>query len=836
VEKRRLKNTSEYISLLGFGGLRLPLQAGSESEIDKNAVFEMVDHAIERGINYFDTAYGYSHGKSELVLGEALSRHPRDKYNLATKMPLTSIKSEHDVKHIFDDQLRKCRVDFFDFYLLHNINRTYWETIENFKVYDFLKEKQKHGLIRHLGFSFHDTPEFLLKTIDTYSWDFAQIQLNYMDWKLQNAQDQYRILKERDIPIMVMEPVRGGTLASLCEESDALLKKQKPEMSVASWAIRYVVTFPEVITVLSGMSNMTQLKDNIATIENFIPLKEDDYKVLESALTIYQKLSIIPCTGCGYCNNCPHGIDIPSILAIYNTYSRGVSIGNRSPKTDFINRYNILIENKKGHRCIKCNQCVSHCPQHIDIPHWIEIVNKINEMFINNKYEIAIIGMHDPNYGNLLTAYAMFKVITDMGKTVIMLDRPLASIDKPSKDNFSIFRENPYPDYALSDIYPDKNSMKELNDKVDVFILPSDQNLRPLLFLNYDKYTLLDWVRDDKPKISYSSSFGTSSFEGDDNVRAEMGFYLSRFDAISVREESGIQYAKDNFGLDVEQVLDPVFLCPPDVFSKMADNNNLRIPSQPFLGSYILFPTDQRAVFLDNLQISLHLKNSCTIIGAYWTWVLENGHTLWKKDFIEQAYVEEFLACVQSCEYFITDSFHGVCFSIIFKKNFIVIYDNVQQSKSLTRFHDLLKKLNLKERIISSLDEKEGLKILQEDINYDEVHAILNAEIIRSMSWLNNTLNNVSSVKKNMSAYDILDKKIQKLKDMNDKLEDRLECLKKQTEYLENKIKEIEPQLPCNYWIIRKTIGFFRSLKNKGVAYTMILLIKKIKNRIIVHQ
>jgi coenzyme F420-reducing hydrogenase beta subunit len=438
---------------------------------------------------------------------------------------------------------------------------------------------------------------------------------------------------------------------------------------------------------------------------------------------------------------------------------------------------------------------------------------KTLDYVINKKYEIAIIGMHDPNYGNLLTAYAMYKVITDMGKTALMLDRPLTSTDKPSKNNFNIFSENPYPDYALSNIYPDKNSMKELNDRIGIFLLPSDQNLRPLHFLRYDRYTLLDWVRDDKPKIAYSTSFGTSFFEGDDNLRAEMGFYLTRFDAISVRENSGIKYAKENFGLDVEQVLDPVFLCPPDIFYNMADNNKSRIPKEKFLGSYILFPTDQRATFIDNLQMSLQINNNCTIIAA--ATPVDYGHTLWKKDFLEKAHVEEFLACTKDCEYFITDSFHGLCFSIIFKKKFIVIYDDNLQLKSYTRLSDLLRKLNLEERILWSLDEKEGFKILQKNINYDEVYTILNNEIIRSRSWLDNALNNVSSIKRNMSVYDIFDKKLQELENKN------------------NKLKHTEKKSSGNIWIVRKTKGFFRNLRSNGFKYTIILFLRKSKNFIL---
>jgi len=376
MEIRRYKDSNEYISLLGFGGLRLPMIKGSQYEIDKEEAFEMVDYAISNGINYFDTAYGYHNGKSELFLGEALSRYPRNKYNLATKMPLVSIKSEHDIDNIFNDQLNKCHVQYFDFYLIHNINKTDWEVVEEYKVYEYLQLKQKQGVIRHLGFSFHDTPELLLKVIDTYNWDFAQIQLNYMDWKVQNAKEQYRILKENNIPVIVMEPVRGGTLASLCEKSVKLLRSKNPEASVASWAIRYAASFPEVLTVLSGMSNMAQLQDNIRIMKNFSPLEKDDYSIIEEALAIYQETASVPCTGCRYCiSHCVRNIEIPSILFIYNNYLQG------KDKRDFLFRYNVLRNDKQAHYCIKCNQCAMYCPQHIDIPHWLDKINKLQKIF-----------------------------------------------------------------------------------------------------------------------------------------------------------------------------------------------------------------------------------------------------------------------------------------------------------------------------------------------------------------------------------------------------------------------------------------------------------------------
>jgi predicted aldo/keto reductase-like oxidoreductase len=377
IEKRRYKDTNEYISLLGFGGLRLPLLENSKQEIDEKKLYEMVDYAIYHGVNYFDTAYGYHNGKSETFLGEALSRHPRESFNFATKMPLATIHTESAVERIFQDQLRKCKVDYFDFYLLHNVNKTDWNVIDTYRVYEYLKEKQKQGLIRYLGFSFHDKPELLMETVNKYDWDFAQIQLNYMDWDLQNAKTQYQILKDRGIPITVMEPVRGGILATLCDKSIEILKAANNEVSIASWAIRYAASFPEVLTVLSGMSNIPQLQDNIGTIENFKPLDKEEYKVIEKSLSVYRESATIPCSACRYCMDCPAGVDIPSVLAIYNNYL--LDKEKNHARKEFRFRYYILRDDRQAHHCINCGKCTKHCPQHINIPYWMEVITVLSK-------------------------------------------------------------------------------------------------------------------------------------------------------------------------------------------------------------------------------------------------------------------------------------------------------------------------------------------------------------------------------------------------------------------------------------------------------------------------
>jgi predicted aldo/keto reductase-like oxidoreductase len=370
VQKRPFGNTGEQISLLGFGGLRLPVKGGGR-EIDRIVLGEMVDYAISHGVNYFDTAYGYHGGMSETCIGEALARHPRETFNLATKMPLVSVKSSADVERIFNEQLKKCGVEFFDFYLLHNINKTDWPVIEQCRVYEFLRDRQEQGCIRRLGFSFHDTPALLEETVRRYEWDFAQIQLNYMDWEMQDAKGQYEVLKARGLPVIVMEPVRGGMLAALCDKSARVLKEANAGASIASWALRFAASLPGVVTVLSGMSNMEQLRDNIQTMTRFAPLTPDEYAVIDKALALYRKNTVIPCTACRYCcADCPRGIDIPSVLSIYNNYLLD-SAGGRHKNNEFIFRYNVLRSDKQAHNCVKCRKCERKCPQHIAIPDWM---------------------------------------------------------------------------------------------------------------------------------------------------------------------------------------------------------------------------------------------------------------------------------------------------------------------------------------------------------------------------------------------------------------------------------------------------------------------------------
>ena len=376
MEKRNLKNGE--LSLLGFGFMRLPCINGP-GDIDKAKGFEMVDYAVANGINYFDTAWMYHEGQSEYFAGEALSRHQRSSYRLATKMPLMSIANKADVERIFTEQLKKCKTDHFDFYLLHNITESHLKAAESCGAYEQLREKQKKGYIGRLGFSFHDRPELLKKVVEKYDFDFAQIQLNYLDWELQNAKEQYEILAEKNIPVNVMEPVRGGSLAKLCDESLRIFKEADPSASPASWAIRYAASLPMVQVVLSGMTTMEQLRDNVAVMSPFTPLSETEYAVIEKALAAYRRAAAIPCTSCRYCMDCPGGVEIPTALAVYNNYQ--VAVANKHPMADFLFRmeYKLLRKEQQASNCVSCGQCRERCPQHIDIPRWMKTIWELQE-------------------------------------------------------------------------------------------------------------------------------------------------------------------------------------------------------------------------------------------------------------------------------------------------------------------------------------------------------------------------------------------------------------------------------------------------------------------------
>ena len=369
VTRRRYKNTALTLPLLGFGMMRLPRRTPRGPEIDYAAAEKMFRRAMEAGVNYFDTAYFYHNGLSEKCAADLLGKFPRDSYYLADKLPVRALRRQADVERIWNEQLAKCKVDHFDFYLLHNLNRDRWKDVQKFKVWEFLREKQKEGRIRKLGFSFHDEPEILETIASAHDWDFAQIQLNYLDWTLYRSKEQYEILTKRGIPVIVMEPLRGGALANLNDEATRIFKAADPKVSAASWAFRFAGSLPNVICVLSGMTKMEHLEDNIRTFTGFKALDNRERAVIESALAAYRKTGAIPCTACRYCTPCPVGVAIPRIFGLYN-HARVT--GNFR---QFRMIYDKMPEDERASACVKCGACLKKCPQKIDIPAELERID-----------------------------------------------------------------------------------------------------------------------------------------------------------------------------------------------------------------------------------------------------------------------------------------------------------------------------------------------------------------------------------------------------------------------------------------------------------------------------
>lgn len=370
VDKRRFKDTQ--VSLLGLGTMRLPCKTPIKREanplINYQKGQELVDIAYENGVNYYDTAYMYHAGKSEKFIGTALKKYPRDSYFLADKLPIWLCPKKSDMEKVFQKQLDRTGADYFDFYLLHSLNKENFDKCEKFGAYDFVLQKQKEGKIKNIGFSFHGTIDDLKEIVSAHHWDFAQIQMNYLDWKNQDAETQYNILTDAGIPIIVMEPVRGGSLADVNADIEAMFKKAKPDSSVASWAMSFVASHPNVMTILSGMNSPEQMYDNLGTLTDFKPLTETEMKICSNAAAMMNKNDIIPCTGCDYCADCPKGVKISTIFAAYNKVKTGELTVEQGRE-----EYGKIDVNAS--QCINCGKCASHCPQSINIPEMIKEVN-----------------------------------------------------------------------------------------------------------------------------------------------------------------------------------------------------------------------------------------------------------------------------------------------------------------------------------------------------------------------------------------------------------------------------------------------------------------------------
>ncbi len=354
------------ISMLAFGAMRLPQTA--DGKIDQAAVEEMTDYAMAHGVNYYDTAYPYHEGLSEGSICKALSKYPRSSYFLADKFPGHQIADTYYPEEIFEEQLKKCGVDYFDFYLLHNVYENSLDVYMDPKwgILPYFLEQKKNGRIKHLGFSCHGRPETMQRFLD-YAGDemeFCQIQLNYLDWTLQGADKKVELLNRYNIPIWVMEPVRGGRLCDLKEHNEKL-KALRPDESIASWSFRWLQTVPGVTTVLSGMSNLEQMKDNIRTFSEGNPLSEEEKQMLVDLGQTMQ--DSVPCTGCRYCTEmCPMELNIPAMMMAYNDIHFGVEGGLTASM-----QMDALPADKMPAACLQCGACEQMCPQHIEISSYI---------------------------------------------------------------------------------------------------------------------------------------------------------------------------------------------------------------------------------------------------------------------------------------------------------------------------------------------------------------------------------------------------------------------------------------------------------------------------------
>ena len=360
MEKRRLEKLGIETSLLGYGCMRFPTTA--EGKIDREAAEKLLDKAYEQGVNYFDTAYPYHNGESEAFVGSVLKKYDRSSFYLATKLPLWGVQKLEDVDRIFSEQMERLQMDYVDFYLMHAVRKSTWDKMVELGVVNRLEDLKAEGKIRYLGFSFHDSYEVFEEVLRYRNWDFCQIQLNYMDTEIQAGMKGYALTEELNIPLVIMEPVKGGSLAAFAEDITSKFRALDPAASTASFALRWVASLPNVKVVLSGMSNQEQVEDNLATFSEFKPLNAQEANTIQEIVNLINSRVKSGCTGCGYCLPCPAGVAIPTNFRVWNTYHMYQNYNQVQWSWE-----KELGEEKQAKNCIKCGKCEQACPQKLSI-------------------------------------------------------------------------------------------------------------------------------------------------------------------------------------------------------------------------------------------------------------------------------------------------------------------------------------------------------------------------------------------------------------------------------------------------------------------------------------
>lgn len=373
---RTIEKTGEKISLLGFGAMRLPVISGDNGKVDEGEAVRMIRSAIDRGVNYVDTAYVYHNGLSEVAVGKALKDGYREKVLLADKLPIWMVKSEEDIDRIFETQLKRLETDRIDMYLVHSLSAGSWKHTKKMNTLEHLERKRAEGKIKYIGFSFHDEFDVFKEILESYPWDFCQIQLNYMDADFQAGVKGLKLAASKGIPVVIMEPLKGGKLTDVLPQSIRDYWSKAPvTRTAAEWALRWVADFPEVLTILSGMTAMEHVDENIRILNEAEPnsLTEKEHEIIENVADEYNKLIPYSCTACRYCMPCPANINIPNIIERYNDYH--VYEGNEKIKLDF----NLWVPAKgRPSLCKTCKACEEHCPQHLPVS---EIMKKAEGIF-----------------------------------------------------------------------------------------------------------------------------------------------------------------------------------------------------------------------------------------------------------------------------------------------------------------------------------------------------------------------------------------------------------------------------------------------------------------------